>query len=30
MRRETGFECRYSNASGVLATADWYRDHSWL
>ena len=30
MRRLTGFECKYCNSTGLLATADWYRRHGWL
>jgi dihydroflavonol-4-reductase len=30
MQRLTGFECKYSNSTGLLATAEWYRHHGWL
>lgn len=30
MQRLTGFTCKYSNSSGLLATAEWYRHHGWL
>jgi dihydroflavonol-4-reductase len=30
MRRVTGFEYRYTNSSGLIATADWYREQGWL
>lgn len=30
MRRATGFECRYTNASGLASTAEWYSRHGWL
>lgn len=30
MRRDTAFEYRYTNRSGLEATADWYRQHDWF
>lgn len=30
MRRDTGFQYRYSNAEGIRATGDWYKANAWL
>lgn len=30
MRRLTGFECRYSNVTGLIETAEWYQANGWL
>ena len=30
MRRLTGFECRHTNANGLIETAEWYQANGWL